>query len=231
MTKIFLDAGHGGTDSGALGNNLLEKNLTLEIIQQINDKLKNYKNVETMLARNTDVFVGLDERASMSNKWGSDVFLSVHINAATDTGARGWQSHIYSGSTDEKTTAFQNVIHSEVINAIKKFGITDRGKERNNFAVLRETTCPAILTENLFITNSADAKLLNSSEFIDTVADGHVNGLAKFLGLERSLPPPLTNPTSDLYYVVAGTFANLDNAKSLTEKLKKDGYESQIVKK
>lgn len=231
--KITLDAGHGGTDAGASGNGIREKDITLELILAINEKLKNYKGVQTLLTRSTDVFVSLDDRTNMSNKFGADVFLSCHINAATDVSARGWQSHIYNGVNDSKTTAYQNVIHGEVINSIKDFsGVVDRGKEKNNFAVLRQTTCPAILTENLFITNASDSALLKRNDFIQAVADGHVTGLEKFLGLEKNIPPPSEVPNSGvLYQVVAGTFSQLENAQALSKKLNALGYETQITKK
>ena len=231
--KITLDAGHGGTDSGANGNGIQEKDITLKIIQAIDTKLKDYKDVETLLTRPKDVFVSLNDRTNMSNKWGADVFLSCHINAATDTNARGWQSHIYNGPVDAKTVAYQNVIHENVIQALFSFNITDRGKERDNFAVLRQTNCVAILTENLFITNAIDAALLKRDDFIDAIASGHVVGLEKFLGLQKNLPPPTEPPTNsgDLYQVIVGTFSNLDNANNLAAKLKSQGYEAIVNKK
>lgn len=232
-TKIVLDAGHGGTDTGANGNGIHEKDITLKIIQAIDKKLKDYADVETLQTRPNDVFVSLDDRCNMSNKWGADCFLSCHINAATDTSARGWQSHIYNGTVDARTVSYQNVIHESVISAIKGFNITDRGKERNNFAVLRQTNCIAILTENLFITNSVDAALLKRDDFIDAVANGHVLGLEKFFGLKRNQPPPADTPTNtgDLYQVIAGTFSSLDNANALAAKLNSLGYESYVNKK
>jgi len=231
--KITLDAGHGGTDSGANGNGIQEKDITLKIIQAIDTKLKDYKDVETLLTRPKDVFVSLNDRTNMSNKWGADVFLSCHINAATDTNARGWQSHIYNGPVDAKTVAYQNVIHENVIQALFSFNITDRGKERDNFAVLRQTNCVAILTENLFITNAIDAALLKRDDFINAIASGHVVGLEKFLGLQKNLPPPTEPPTNsgDLYQVIVGTFSNLDNANNLAAKLKSQGYEAIVNKK
>jgi N-acetylmuramoyl-L-alanine amidase len=230
--KIHLDAGHGGTDSGAVGNGLYEKNLTLEIIEKINEKLKAYDGVSTQLSRSTDVFVGLSERANMANRWGADVFLSVHINSATDPSARGWQSHIYNGSVDAKTIAYQNVIHENVIASIKQFGIVDRGKKRDNFAVVRESSMPAILTENLFISSPADANLLKRVEFIEAVSEGHVIGLEKFLGLKKSQQPPDTaspSPPGKIYRVQVGAFSDLDNANKLASELKSKGYTTLVT--
>ena len=60
MVKIYLDAGHGGTDSGAVGNGLYEKNLTLDIVKEIQKKLEeNYENVEIMTTRTEDIFLSL----------------------------------------------------------------------------------------------------------------------------------------------------------------------------
>jgi N-acetylmuramoyl-L-alanine amidase len=227
--KIALDAGHGGTDNGASGNGIHEKDITLKLIQAIDNKLKSYKDVQTLQTRPKDEFVGLTERCNISNNWKADVFLSCHINAATDINARGWQSHIYSGNIDARTVAYQNVIHENVIQAIKKYNVTDRGKDRNDFAVLRQTDCVAILTENLFITNSADATLLKDDAFIESVAEGHVIGLEKFLGLEKNNIPPPVSP--DLYQVIAGTFSSLDNANKLLAKLKAQGYDAYVNKK
>lgn len=235
--KIVLDAGHGGTDSGANGNGIHEKDITLKIIQAIDKKLKDYSDVQTLQTRPNDVFVSLDDRCNMSNKWGADCFLSCHINAAPDTSARGWQSHIYNGTIDARTVSYQNVMHESIISAIKGFNITDRGNERSNFAVLRQTNCIAILTENLFITNSVDAALLKRDDFIDAVATGHVLGFEKFFGLKRSQPPPATTPinpptnTGDLYQVIAGTFSSLENANALSAKLNSLGYEAFVNKK
>lgn len=235
MVKIYLDAGHGGTDSGATGNGLYEKNITLDIIEKIKKSLeKNYKNVEIKSTRDTDIFISLNERCHNANTWGADVFLAIHINAATATGARGWESFIYNNSPNQKSVALQNTIHPIIVDHIKSFGITDRGKSRANYEVLRDTNMAAILTENLFITNSADAGLLKREDFKQAVADGHVLGLEKFLGLEKTLPPPSPSQpaeTNTLYQVIAGTFSQKDNADAMVEKLKKDGYQAYVIVK
>jgi|SRR5690242_8861711 len=236
MVKIYLDAGHGGKDSGAVGNGLFEKNLTLEITQRIEKLLKaNYKNVEINTTRETDIFLSLDERTNKANAWKADVFVAVHINSGTAT-ARGFESHIYT-KVGSDTKAFQNVMHESIFSQIKSFGVTDRGKKQSDFHVLRESHMIAILTENLFVSNSADAALLKNSAFLDKVAQGHVLGLEKFFGLVKALPPPSPTPSptpvdsEEMYQVIAGTFADKDNADALVKKLEADGYKPYINKK
>jgi N-acetylmuramoyl-L-alanine amidase len=139
MVKIYLDAGHGGKDSGAVGNGLLEKNVTLEIIKRIDALLRaNYKDVEIMQTRTTDVFLTLDERTNKANNWKADVFLAVHINSGP-TSARGFESHIYT-DVGADTKAFQNVMHENIFGQVRADGVTDRGKKQSNFHVLREST-------------------------------------------------------------------------------------------
>ena len=177
MVKIMLDAGHGGKDSGAVGNGLREKDLTLNIVKKIGNLLAEYEDVEVHYTRTDDRFLELSERAEIANRLKADYFISVHINAG---GGTGFESYIYNGNVDAKTVAYQNVIHAEIMKVIGN--VTDRGKKRANYAVLRETHMPAILTENLFIDNANDAAKLKSEQFLLQVAHGHVQGIVKAFG-------------------------------------------------
>ena len=179
MVKIFIDPGHGGQDSGATGNGLREKVLTLEIATRIkNLLLSEYDNVTVKMSRTDDSYVTLTERTSSANAWGADYFLSIHINAG---GGEGYEDYIYPGISGV-TKAYQSNIHSEVI---KLVNFKDRGKKTANFHVLRESNMPALLTENGFIDNSRDATKLKSASFIDAIARGHVNGIAKSFALTK----------------------------------------------
>jgi N-acetylmuramoyl-L-alanine amidase len=230
MTKIYLDAGHGGTDSGAVGNGLFEKNLTLSITKKIEEILQtDFENVEIMTTRDTDIFLSLTERTDKANKWGADIFVAVHINASTGANASGFQSHIYT-KADAKTIAMQNVMHAAIYNSIKSFKIADRGKDMSNFHVLRESKMIAILTENGFISSPFDSSLLKNEDYLNKVAQGHVDGLEKYFGLKRKekTQDSPSEPTGTLYQVVAGTFKDRNHADEQVKKLKADGYEAYI---
>ena len=224
--KIVLDAGHGGHDPGAVANGLKEKDLTLAIVKHIGRMLSEYENAEVHYTRTDDRYLSLEERAAIANKLKADLLISVHINAG---GGTGFESYVYNGNVSQATIAYQNVIHQEILKAIGN--VTDRGKKRANYAVLRETKMPAILTENLFIDNKTDAAKLKSEQFLLQVAYGHVIGLEKAFGLKKKAKPQTKEKSSDkkLYRVQVGAFSDRKNAERLAEELKKKGYPTIIV--
>lgn len=223
MVKLFLDAGHGGNDSGAVGHGIKEKDIVLKIAKKMQTLLKNYENIDVIMSRDDDTFLSLDARTNKANKAKADVYLSLHCNSAEKNTARGFESYRYA-KTGSSTIAFQNVIHAEIMKEIS--GINDRGKKQANFHVLRESNMNAVLTENLFINNAADAALLKQDSFLDKIALGHVNGLEKFLGLKRiEKPPQQKQPKQEkLYYVQVGAFEHKENADALAALLRKEGY-------
>ncbi|MBD7965928.1 N-acetylmuramoyl-L-alanine amidase family protein [Fictibacillus norfolkensis] len=179
MVKIFIDPGHGGTDPGAVGNNLTEKTLTLQIGIRIRDiLLSEYSNVSILMSRTSDVTKSLTERTDAANAWGADFFLSVHVNAG---GGTGYEDYIYPGST-APTTTYQDNVHTEILKVVN---FSDRGQKTANFHVLRESNMPALLTENGFIDNVNDANKLKTASFIENIARGHVNGIVKSFNLPK----------------------------------------------
>ena len=226
--KIFLDSGHGGPDSGAVGNGLYEKRLVLDLAKRIESKLRVFENVETKMSRTDDRYFSLTERTNLANIWKADLYLSLHINSATDTNANGFETYIYNGDVSAKTVAFQNVVHPEIMAQIS--GVLDRGKKKANFAVLRQSHMPAILTENLFIVNKSDAGKLKQNTFMDKLATGHVKGIEKFLGLKRKTTEPnMAQERVVLYKVQIGAYAEKSNAELEVKKLKDLGYNPMIV--
>jgi N-acetylmuramoyl-L-alanine amidase len=221
---IYLDAGHGGKDGGAAANGIKEKDIVLDLVKRIKAGLEEYQNTEVLLSRDSDVFLSLDERTRKANAANADVFVSVHINSATATTARGFESYIYPNS-GAPTSAFQNVMHAEIVKQISGVvGFVDRGKKSANFAVLRQSKMKAILTENLFISNPADAALLKTDSYLEKLSQGHINGIEKFLGLIKIERPPKPVPTGKLYIVQVGAFEDKANAEALAKDLQKSGY-------
>lgn len=231
MVKIFIDPGHGGNDPGAVGNGLKEKDLTLKIAKKIRDKLQQYQNVQVKLSREGDQTLSLKQRTDMANAWKADYLISIHINAG---GGTGFESYIYNGSYSGKaeTDRKRGIIHDEIMKQIA--GVRDRGKKQANFHMVRESKMAAMLTENLFIDNANDAKLLKQDTFLDKIAQGHVNGLVKVFGLKKKAEPnpiPQSAPKQDgkLYRVQVGAFADKKNAEKLAAELKKKGYDVYIT--
>src|SRR5690625_3366908 len=164
LIKIFIDAGHGGSDPGAVSGGLKEKDLTLYIAKKIQQYLGDYKNVVIKLSRTGDKYLTLKERTKMANDWGADFFFSVHINAG---GGTGIESHIHNENYTKEEIKFQNIIHSHIANGLKSDSVRDRGKKKANFHVVRETKMSAMLFEYLFIDNKTDQAKLKSNSFLN----------------------------------------------------------------
>jgi N-acetylmuramoyl-L-alanine amidase len=180
LPKVYLDPGHGGTDPGAVGNGLQEKTVTLNIALQVRSILLANWPVEVRMSRTTDITRSLTFRTDDANAWGATIFISIHINAGGGTGFESYR-YLTVGST---TIRLHNAMHSGVLAGMRSVAaVTDRGQKTANFHVLRETTMPAILTENLFIDRVADANLLKRADFITATARGHAQGIANFLAL------------------------------------------------
>ena len=196
MAKIFIDPGHGGTDPGAVGNGLQEKNLTLSISKKIRDKLANYENVQIKLSREGDQTLSLKQRTDMANAWGADYVVSVHINSAGGTNGEGFESFVYNGSVKPQSIVNQNVIHPEIVQLTR---FKDRGKKRANLHMVRASNAASILTESGFINNPSDAAKLKQVSFLDKIAQGHVDGLVRAFGLklksDSSSESTAPNPT------------------------------------
>ncbi|WP_096273129.1 N-acetylmuramoyl-L-alanine amidase [Paucisalibacillus globulus] len=219
--KLYLDPGHGGTDNGASGNGLLEKNITLDIALRIRNTLINgFDNVDIMMSRSSDITKTLKQRTDEANAWGADYFLSIHCNAFNGS-ARGYEDYIHSNLSDSSLTArYQDILHTEIT---KLNQLTNRGQKKENFHVLRESAMPAILTENGFIDNASDANLMKQATWRQAVAQGHANGIAIAFNL-----PPKQSGGDVLYKVIAGSFTSRANAEERVTFLSNKGIDSYI---
>ena len=214
VKKVFIDAGHGGSDPGALGNGLQEKNVVLPIATLLGNKLK-AKGIEVKYSRTNDTYVSLQERARQANNWGADLFLSIHANYYRSSAASG--TECFTTSTTSQNTKNLSKSIASAISA--KLGINNRGHKEESYYVLRETKMPAILIETAFVTNYNDAQLLKNraNDFAEAIASKidtkttttptnaemlafcSKNGLFKGMGIELSalnfdiVPPRIVN--------------------------------------
>ncbi|MFC7442065.1 N-acetylmuramoyl-L-alanine amidase family protein [Laceyella putida] len=230
MSKyIIIDPGHGGKDSGAVGFGLLEKDVVLNLAKRMNDLFGEYDDATVSLTRWDDRFLELNERADFANKRDCDLFVSIHNNSASPS-ANGFESYIHPDATSA-TVGHQGIVHSYVMKYLSQHNIQDRGKKRANFAVLRETTMPAILLENLFITNERENQLLQDTDFLDGLAKSIVEGIAEALGLRKKdiNPKPMYRVTVNGVFVVDTAYSAI--IKEKVEKAVLDQADEVIIKK
>ena len=172
IRKIFIDPGHGGTDPGASGNGLYEKEVVLSIAKKVRNILIS-KGFEVELSRSTDQYVSLSDRAAQANAWDADLFVSIHCNSATSSSANGTECYTHPTANASTKSLSKNMSAS----LASKLGLTNRGHKESNFAVLRLSNMPAILIETAFINNANDANKLKTREndFASAIANQIAN--------------------------------------------------------
>lgn len=179
MVDVVIDAGHGGRDTGAIGiSGLQEKECTLYIARKCGEILLQ-QGLSIKQTRENDSYIGLSERAKIANESDAKYFVSIHINSAEVSTARGTEIYALSrGKEDEK-------LADEVLNSmVEAIKLPNRGVKFANFAVLRETSMPAILIEVGFISNPIEEELIRKDEFKDKVALSICHGILKYMGRE-----------------------------------------------
>lgn len=182
---FMLDAGHGGSDSGAVYNGRLEKNDNLRITLAVGERLAR-SGERVLYTRTDDSTVDLTYRSTMANSAGATYFVSFHRNSASTVG-RGVEVYYYTGLSAQSTAAR---MAAPVQDALVACGFHNRGVKQANFSVLRRTSMPAILVELAFINNEAENAKLDS-EF-DRIADAIASALLSFVG--KTLTPATTQP-------------------------------------
>ncbi|MCG3121626.1 MAG: N-acetylmuramoyl-L-alanine amidase LytC [bacterium] len=170
---IAVDAGHGGTDTGAINSTvgINEKTVTLAISQKLKTVLEN-RGHRVRLTRSDDTFVELTRRAEIANNAGVEIFVSIHCNSAETSTAVGIETYHHTNSANGRVLATK--IHEAMIAAFPTH--TNRGVKSANFVVLRETQMPACLVETEFISNNQQARFLqdpaNQQKIANAIADG-----------------------------------------------------------
>ena len=193
---IFLDPGHGGKDPGAQYLGLKEKDLNLQVSQQLKTKLESL-GYKVIMSRSTDIFVDfVTERSKMSNETNADIFISIHFNATghgLDSGEDGIQTYIYQPTGNipsvinkkwhDNPTRLKysyklgSYIHQSVLATTQA---KDTGLLAKSFAVLRETNKPAVLLELGYMDDSKESQKIRTKEYQQKLVDGITQGIQQY---------------------------------------------------
>jgi len=171
--KICVNGGHcPGLDSGAVGpSGLQEANVAHDIMQLVMYYLQQAE-YDVLTVQDNELSV----ISNTSNDFGADLFVSIHCNAAENTEAQGTETFCYQLVGQSEKLA--RCIQSQIVNI---FDTVDRGIKTANFAVLRDTICPAVLVETAFISNSEDELLLASDQGKDNFAKAIARGIIEYV--------------------------------------------------
>jgi N-acetylmuramoyl-L-alanine amidase len=141
ISRIVLDAGHGGHDPGARANGLTEADLVLDVTLRLRQLLEKQPGVEVTLTRDKDVFVPLEERTAIANRTGADLFLSIHANASRNTKARGIETYFLNFASNpeaEAVAARENSASGRTMHSlpeiVKAIALNNKIDESRDFA-------------------------------------------------------------------------------------------------
>ncbi|WP_162515255.1 N-acetylmuramoyl-L-alanine amidase family protein [Paenibacillus pinistramenti] len=175
---VVIDAGHGGTDSGAVSlNKRLEKDFTLAAVLKLQQILEQDSGLEVVLTRNSDTYPMLQDRVKLANSINADVFISIHGNISPDggTGPNGVETHY---TLNRNSEALAKVMQKYLV---QSSGMADRGLKTGNLYVTKNTNMPAVLLECGFLSNPKDEAAMYSDEFQQQLAEGIAAGIKEFL--------------------------------------------------
>lgn len=199
VTRICLDPGHGGIDSGNRVGSHQEKTYTLLLAQELASQLTR-AGYKVTLTRNSDRFIELPERAEIAKKRSADLFISLHFNSAPNSastvrgaevycmtpvgapstnargegGGAGW----YPGNRSNDRNVFLAYHLQKALT--QALGAEDRGVHRARFAVLRDATMPAVLIEAGFMSNPAEGRKIFDAGYRRQIAKAIVDGMGAY---------------------------------------------------
>ena len=182
--KITLDAGHGGSDPGAIGaSGTREKDVTLKITKKVQELLKK-KGAKVSMTRTGDKDVygpnasdvqELQARVDVAEDNDADAFISIHINSSTNKNVGGFSSYYY-----PKTSNDARLAQAVQDRLVKNFGLDDLGIRKANFYVNKRCTMPSTLLELAFISNPKEEKLMKSNWYINKLAKSIADGIEDY---------------------------------------------------
>lgn len=251
--KIMLDAGHGGSDPGAVYNGRQEKDDALKLTLAVG-KILEKNGVDVYYTRTTDIYQTPFEKAKLANDAGVDYFISFHRNSSPESNQYNGVEVLLYDKSGIKYDMAENILGALGLIGFREIGV----KARPGLVVLRKTKMSALLVEAGFINSDKDNQLFD--EKFDEIAQGIANAILGTLNeqkvegphyyrvqtgvfrnrenadkmlyqLQDNGYPAFLIYKDGLYKVQVGAFLQLDNAVNMEQKLRDDGYNTLIVTK
>ncbi|MGN0466418.1 MAG: N-acetylmuramoyl-L-alanine amidase [Lachnospiraceae bacterium] len=217
MAKVVLDAGHGGSNPGAVYKGRREKDDVLRLTLAIGEILRD-NGIDVVYTRTDDRFDSPLQKANIANASGADLFVSLHRNSSPMPNQyTGIETLVYE---DEGTTA---ELAKNINNQTKEIGWNDLGvNERKDLIVLRRTNMPSVLVEAGFINTDTDNEKFDQdfSDLANAIATGILDTVNELNAL---------NKQTDTYRVQIGLYRSQNNARYQLNRAMEDGYEGMIT--
>ncbi len=247
---IVLDPGHGGNDPGAtrkLGENkyLYERDINLKIANACRDEFKKYSGVTVYMTRTTNSHnPSIAERVSYAAKKNADLLVSLHINAAVSSSAKG--AEVWAPNENYKKTIYKEgqEIAQSIQDELVELGLVDRGVKESYskdntlypdksladyYGIIRESKKKGfvgIIVEHAFISNASDRKLLTSDTKIKQLGAADALGIANYYGLSKGVWKTTTDGKKYIYndgtcakgYIKIGSYYYYFNSSGIMQK-------------
>jgi len=165
---VILDAGHGGKDPGAIKNKTNESDLNYTILYTLARKYFNAPDspVKAYWTRTDDTFITLEDRAAFASKMNAHMFVSLHMNSANSSSAKGTEIY-YSNNNNkpnQKGLTSYKLATMLIDSIVPAIGTNTRGVKSANYYVINHNTVPAVLIELGFLSNSTDFKIITNPD-------------------------------------------------------------------
>lgn len=183
--RVFIDAGHGGTDKGAhsTDGSLFEKDLALAISKKIASLAKEY-DIEVSMSRETDILPPLKERPKMAMAFNADVFLSIHVNNYDKNTSVSPQEgfEIVITNRNQKIMEGSRLLGSAIVASLKGLYVTKDKllQPERGVWVVDHSPCPAALIECGYINNDKDLAFVNDPANQEKIARKILEGVRAY---------------------------------------------------
>ncbi|TGB03517.1 N-acetylmuramoyl-L-alanine amidase [Halobacillus salinus] len=213
---IALDDGHGLNTSGnrtpnipEIGRSIRENEFNRAVVRFLKQELER-SGFDTLLVAPTDEDISLKKRVDLANARKADIYVAIHYNALdgsfSGSNPSGIEVYVYPGTLNKAAGKLATAVGKYLRQGTKQ---NWRGIKEANFYVLRETTMPAILTENGYMDNKTEALLMIDEKFQREVAVEHAKGICEYFNVPYVAASDNRNETGfrdvspDAYYADA----------------------------
>jgi N-acetylmuramoyl-L-alanine amidase len=218
MTKVFLSAGHGGSDPGAIGNELYEKTINLNALLACKTELERH-GATVVCSRMKDENDPVSEEVKEANASGADIAVSFHTNAG---GGDGFEAFYFSSSTKGKKLAGLCEKH------VKALGQNSRGlKTGDHLRFVKKTVMTSVLVESFFIDNTKDKCIGDTLAEQTAFGIAYAKAILEYLGI--TYKENKQAPNGKIYRVQVGAYEDKSNAEAVKKQLMKAGFGAIIV--
>lgn len=213
MPTVFLSAGHGGTDPGAVSDGVYEKTINLNTLLACKEELVRH-GVNVICSRERDINDPVEQEVKEANASNADLAVSFHANAG---GGDGFEVFYYRKNVYGKKLAQLCEKHA------KTLGQNSRGvKSGDKLYFIKNTKMASILIESFFVDNPTDRQIGDTKEEQHAFGVAYAKAILEFLGI--------TYEPKNLYRLQLGAYSDKSNAENMKKKLQKAGFDAIIVR-